>query len=69
MRRRDRQAIHVGGGDQLGRDALAIGQMLLADLLADGATMRFQPIIAPSPSAMATAIFTQSGMNFVALSI
>jgi hypothetical protein len=31
-------------------------------------TMRFQPIMVPRPSAMATAIFTQVGMNLVALS-
>jgi len=31
--------------------------------------MRRQPIIVPSPSAIATATLTQSGMNFVALSI
>jgi hypothetical protein len=29
-------------------------------------TMRFQPTMVPSPSAMATAIFTQPGMNLVA---
>jgi hypothetical protein len=31
--------------------------------------MRFQPTMVPSPSAMATATFTQSGMNLVALSM
>ena len=31
-------------------------------------TMRFQPIIVPSPSAIATVILTQVGMNLVALS-
>jgi hypothetical protein len=31
--------------------------------------MRFQPIMVPSPSAMATATFTQSGMNLVVWSI
>ena len=30
--------------------------------------MRFQPIIVPSPSAIATATFTQLGMNLVELS-
>ncbi len=31
--------------------------------------MRFQPTIVPRPSAIATATLTQSGMNFVELSI
>src|SRR5262249_54481375 len=31
-------------------------------------TMRFQPTMVPSPSAIATAILTQVGMNLVALS-
>src|SRR5215468_8134790 len=31
-------------------------------------TMRFHPTMVPSPSAMATATLTQSGMNLVALS-
>jgi hypothetical protein len=31
-------------------------------------TMRFQPIMVPRPSAIATATFTQVGMNLVALS-
>jgi hypothetical protein len=31
-------------------------------------TMRFQPIMVPRPSAIATATLTQSGMNLVALS-
>ena len=31
-------------------------------------TMRFQPIIVPSPSAMATAALTHTGMYLVALS-
>jgi len=30
--------------------------------------MRFQPIMVPRPSAIATAILTQVGMNLVALS-
>ena len=33
-----------------------------------GTTMRFHPIIVPSPSAKATAILTQVGMKRVALS-
>lgn len=42
--------------------------MRLADLFANVTTMRFQPIIVPRPSAMATTTLTHQGMNFVALS-
>ena len=62
---RHRQAEVVGGadrghGDQFGRGALPIGQVALADLLADRDDDRFQPTMVPSPSARATATLTQS---------
>ena len=70
---RYRKAIHVGRRNgarrnQFGRRALTIGQMALADFFADGNDVRFQPIIVPRPSAIATATLTQVGMNFVAAS-
>ena len=54
-------------GDQLGAGTLSIGQMGFADLLAV-TTMRFQPTMVPSPSAMGTETLTQNGMYLVASS-
>src|SRR5579863_1259158 len=73
MRRRYRQSVNVRGGDRGRRSdfsagALRVGQMRPADFSPTVTTMRFQPIIVPRPSAMATAIFTQLGMNLVASS-
>ena len=64
VRCRDRQAVELcrtdgKRRDSFGRRALGIGQMFLADLFADRR---------PRPSAMATQIFTQRGMNRVLLS-
>jgi hypothetical protein len=52
-RNRQPEAIrrHDGAhGDKLGRRALTIGQVLLADLLAPITTIPFQPTMVPSPS-------------------
>jgi hypothetical protein len=73
MGRRHRQPVAVGGedrrgGNKLGRGTLAVGGWVLPIFSPTVTTMRFQPIMVPRPSAMATAILTQNGMNLVASS-
>src|SRR5262249_18814224 len=73
VRGRDRQPVPVrgrdcGGGRDLGTGPCAYVKCVLPIFSPTVTTIRFQPTIVPRPSAIATAIFTQVGMNFVALS-
>ena len=56
----------VAAADDFGTSALRIGQMGLADLLADGDDNALPADHGAEAKREATTIFTQVGMNFVA---